>query len=249
VRHSRLRPAQHAFRYGAFFVRLPVRAMQDEQIRIPGLARNRFGVFAINDADHGDGRPLLEWIDGVLRAEGIDDADGEVWLHTFPRVLGYVFNPISFWLAHRRDGALRAVVCEVNNTFGERHFYLLAQEDRQPITYGATLSARKVFHVSPFCAVKGDYRFRFLVTDGRDGGRPRFLARIDVDDEDGPLLVTSLAGALEPLSVARLARAFVAYPAFTLGVIVRIHWQALRLWLKRVPHFIKPTPPTADLSR
>ncbi|MGH6623703.1 MAG: DUF1365 domain-containing protein [Burkholderiaceae bacterium] len=249
VRHSRLRPAQHAFRYGAFFVRLPLRSMQERQCSQRGLARNRTGLFSINDADHGDGRPLLEWIEDVLRAEGINDADGEVWLHTFPRVLGYVFNPVSFWFAHRSDGALRAVVCEVNNTYGERHFYLLAHDDRQPITYGTTLTARKVFHVSPFCAVKGDYRFRFLVTDGHDGSQPRFLARIDVDDEGGPLLITSLAGALEPLTVARLARAFVTYPGFTFGVIARIHWQALRLWFKRVPHFIKPTPPATDLTR
>ena len=253
VRHTRLRPARHAFTYRAYFVRLPLRALESalesKAAKLPGLARNGVGVFAVNDRDHGDGRPLLTWIDEVLAREGIDDATGEIWLHTFPRVLGYVFNPVSFWLAHRADGALRAVVCEVNNTFGERHFYLLAHDDGRPIAYGTTLTARKVFHVSPFCGVQGDYRFRFLVTDDEDGGRPRFVARIDVDDADGPLLVTSLAGALEPLSRRALTRAFITYPVFTFGVIARIHWQAVRLWVKRVPIFRKPEPPALTLTR
>ena len=91
------------------------------------LGMNRAAPMAVLDRDHGDGRPLLEWIDALLADHGIADAGGEVWLHTFPRVFGYVFNPVSFWFAHRSDGSLRAVVCEVNNTFGERHCYLLAQ--------------------------------------------------------------------------------------------------------------------------
>lgn len=249
VRHARVRPSRHAFAYRAYFMRLPLRALHNGMTRLRGVSRNRRGLFAVNDRDHGDGRPLLTWIDDVLRGAGIDDANGEIWLHTFPRVLGYVFNPVSFWFAHRADGALRAVVCEVNNTFGERHFYLLAHDDGRAIAYGTTLTARKMFHVSPFCEVQGHYRFRFLVTDDDRGGQPRFVARIDVDDAGGPLLVTSLAGALEPLSRRALMRAFTAYPVFTFGVIARIHWQAIRLWIKRVPSFSKPEPPAMNLTR
>ncbi len=240
IRHARLRPASHRFVYGAWFLRLPLRA----QRRWPSrwLKMNRRAVFALHDRDHGDGRPLLAWIDDLLRREGIDDARGEIWLHTLPRVLGYVFNPVSFWFCERADGRLRAIVCEVNNTFGERHCYLLAHPDGRALAWGEELAARKVFHVSPFCRAEGEYRFRFLLTGTSTAGA-RFVARIDYHDAQGPLLQTSIEGALAPLTDARLLRTLVTHPAFTLGVIVRIHWQALRLWIKRVPFFSKPRPP------
>lgn len=253
VRHARLRPAAHRFAYPSFFLRLPLRVLDGRPWSMRWLARNRFGLFAFNDADHGDGGAPLAWVDGVLARAGIADANGEVWLHTFPRVLGYVFNPVSFWFCHRADGALRAVVCEVNNTFGERHCYLLAHDDGRPLRWGEELTATKVFHVSPFCAVSGRYRFRFMLARGDDAlspaGLQRFVARIDHDDAQGPLLLTSIEGRLAPLTDRALLRAFFSYPGFTLGVIGRIHWQALRLWLKRVPFFRKPAPPVVPLTR
>ncbi len=166
---------------------------------------------------------------------------------TYPRVLGYVFKPVSFWFCERADGTLAAIVAEVNNTFGERHCYLLAHDDGRPIAWGEELSARKVFHVSPFCRVEGRYRFRFLLAP-RDGG-DRFVGRIDYDGADGPLLQTSVEGRLKPLTDRELLRTRFAFPAFTLGVIGRIHWQALKLWLKRVPFFTKPEPPALDVTR
>jgi DUF1365 family protein len=246
VRHARLRPAANRFRYGAYFLRLPLRALAVRPWRSRMLGLNRRAPMAVLDRDHGDGRPLLEWIDALLHDHGIEDATGEVWLHTFPRVFGYVFNPVSFWFAHRRDGALRAIVCEVNNTFGERHCYLLAHDDARPLAWGEEVSARKVFHVSPFCAIDGRYRFRFMLTRGPV---PRFVGRIDHDASDGPLLQTSLSGALEPMTDRALLRALFGYPAFTLGVIVRIHWQALKLFVKRVPFFSKPAPPAEPVTR
>jgi DUF1365 family protein len=249
IRHVRLRPARHAFAYAGYFVRLPLRALAARPLSSRWLAFNRRGVFSLNDRDHGDGRPLLAWLDDVLVSGGVHDADGEVWLHTFPRVLGYVFNPVSFWFAHRADGQLRAVVCEVNNTFGERHCYLLAHADGRPIADGESLDAPKAFHVSPFCRVQGGYRFRFLLTRPSADAAPRWIGRIDYDDGDGPLLLTSVSGALQPLSDRALLRALIAYPAFTFGVIARIHWQALKLWLKRVPFISKPQPPELHVTR
>ena len=205
------------------------------------LARNRFGLLSFHDRDHGDGgSDALAWFEQLLASEGIGDADGEVWLHTYPRVLGYAFKPVSFWFAERRDGSLAAVVAEVNNTFGERHCYLLHGPQ---LRWGVELQANKVFHVSPFCEVQGRYRFRFM----RAGERT--VARIDYDDASGPLLQTSVSGTLQPLTRHSTLAAFFGTPLMSFGVVARIHWHALRLWLKRVPFHSKPTPPAALISR
>ena len=227
VRHARLRPVLHAFRYRAFFVRAPL----DELEARAGswlFGVNRAALIGFRREDHGDGRPLRVWVGAMLREAGIV-ADGDVWLHALPRVLGYAFKPVSFWFCHRRDGALVAVIAEVNNTFGERHCYVLGDAPGTPIGAGAELAAAKVFHVSPFCDVEGRYRFRFVTT------AERAVARIDYDDRDGPLLTTSQSGRFAALDVGGVARALLGYPLFTVGVIVRIHWQALRLWARRVP--------------
>lgn len=247
VRHTRLRPARHAFAYRSFFLRLPLRALAAQPWPFRRLPRNRAGWLSFHDADHGDGLDPLAWVDALLKREGVTDAAGEIWLHTLPRVLGYVFNPVSFWFCHRADGALRAVLCEVNNTFGERHCYLLAHEDGSALAWGEELTARKVFHVSPFCRVEGRYRFRFMLAQRAEGSR--FIGRIDYDGDDGPLLQTSIEGRLAPLTDGGLLRACLAYPAFTFGVVARIHWQALKLWRKRVPLSSKPEPPALDVSR
>jgi DUF1365 family protein len=226
---------------------VPLRSEAGGGARLRWLARNGRGVFALNDADHGDGRPLLAWARHTLARAGVHDAHGEIWLHTFPRVLGYLFNPVSFWFAHRSDGRLRAVLAEVNNTFGESHVYVLAHADGRPLAWGEELVAAKVFHVSPFCEVQGRYRFRFMLAGTPDA--QRFVARIDYDDAQGELLATSIEGRLQPLTDLALRRAFLTHPVYTFGVIARIHWQALRLAAKRVPFFSKPTPPALDLTR
>jgi uncharacterized protein len=238
VRHRRLRPAGHAFEYPSYFLMLPMRSL-----RVGGWAwlRKRWAWLSFHDQDHGDGRSdALAWLDELLHTQGVTDAQGEVWLHTYPRVLGYVFKPVSFWYAHRADNSLAAVVVEVNNTFGERHCYLLSGPQ---LAWGREQSAPKVFHVSPFCQVQGRYRFRFMRT------ATRTLARVDHDDEQGPLLQTSVSGELGPLTPASARAAFFGLPFMTLGVMAHIHGQALRLWLKRVPFFSKPTPPQAFVSR
>ena len=244
VRHVRLRPRQHEFAYPTFFLMLPMRSLAQCH---GALAVNQGAALSFYDRDHGDGRGperggALAWLDDLLQNEGIEDATGEVWLHCYPRVLGYTFKPVSFWYCHRPTGALRAIVVEVNNTFGERHCYLLDAP-----RYGAQLHARKVFHVSPFCTVSGSYRFRFLRT--RHGGQDRTVVRIDHDDADGPLLQTSVSGTLLPLSAATLRRALWRYPAMTFLLIGRIHWQALRLWLKRVRLHRKPAAPAGPVTR
>lgn len=244
VRHRRLRPSVHAFAYPTYFLMLPLRSLREHGDTGGALRRNRRGLLAFHDADHGDGRAdALAWMDELLEAEGVfaaGAARGETWLHCYPRVLGYVFKPVSFWYCHHADGGLAAIVAEVNNTFGERHCYLLAGPD---VALGRELQARKVFHVSPFCDVQGRYRFRFMRTASRT------VARVDHDDDAGALLQTSVSGHLQPLTAAAVRRAFFGMPLMTLGVLLRIHWHALQLWTKRVPFFRKPAPPQAFVSR
>ncbi len=243
VRHQRLAPRPHGFSYPACFLMLPMRSLRARPD--PQLPRNRAAWISFHDADHGDGGPdALAWLEALLAREGVQDATGEIWLQAFPRVLGHSFKPVSFWYCERADGSTAAVVAEVHNTFGERHAYLLQGEG---LAHGAEVHARKVFHVSPFFEVAGRYRFRFM---RRDGEQPRLVARIDHDDDAGqPLITTSVAGTLQPLTAAALRAAALAQPLHSLMLVARIHWQAFHLWRKRVPWFSKPAPPLQPVSR
>ena len=246
VRHTRLRPRRNSFVYDTFFLMLPMRHLSHPEA-CGGLPVNRSGAISFFDCDHGDGRGpehggALGWLTDLLQREGVNDANGEVWLHTYPRVLGYCFKPVSFWYAHRADGSLRAIVAEVNNTFGERHCYLLDTP-----SYGQELLASKRFHVSPFCRVEGQYRFRFM--RAMLNGAERTVARVDHDDATGPLIHTSVSGTLHPITPSLLRQTLWRYPAMTLMIMLRIHWQALKLCLKRVQFFSKPPAPEQFVTR
>lgn len=247
VWHTRLRPRRHRFIVPTFFLMLPMRKLRAQPEAAGVLALNRPGALAFRDVDHGDGRGperggALAWLEALLHSEGISDAQGEIWLQCYPRVLGYSFKPVSFWFCHRIDGTLRAIVAEVNNTFGERHAYLLDSPE-----YGQELRARKVFHVSPFCPVEGGYRFEFRRRGAE--GLQSTRVRIDFDDAQGPLVLTGVAGRLQALDTASRRLALWRYPFMTMGVIARIHWHALLLWLKRVPFHSKPEPPARPVTR
>ena len=243
VRHTRLSPVVHAFNYPAFFIRVPIHQLGQLQSSTRLFGLNRAAPLSFHESDHGDGRsPCQAWIRERL-AESDLVADGPVWLDTFPRVFGYTFKPVSFWHCHNAAGERIAVLAEVHNTFGERHGYLLHQRGK-PLRSGVELSAHKAFHVSPFAAIEGRYRFRF------HGRHDRWVARIDLDNGVGQaLLRTSLSGTPEALDLASARRALLHYPLFTLGVIARIHAQAFALWRRRVPFFSKPIAPSTLITR
>jgi uncharacterized protein len=228
VMHRRLRPVVNAFAYPVFFVQLPL--LDLKSANCPIFSVDRSNLLSFQQKDHGprDGSPLLPWIQSLLRQRGLPD-DGEIVLQCFPRVLGYVFNPVSLWFCRDRCGDLIAVLAEVSNTFGGRHSYLLHNADHSPLREGQTLSASKAFHVSPFCEVEGGYRFRFHLQ------RNCPVVRIDYDDAEGELLLTSISGRRRAWSTGALLAAFLRMPVLTAGVMFRIHWQAFRLWLKGVP--------------
>ena len=243
VMHERLAPARNRFVYPLAWLRVPLTRLSE--LDVPWLGIDRAAIFSLRSEDHGarDGSPLLPWIRALLARHGLPDADGEVVLQTMPRMFGHVFNPVSFWFCHDRQGHLRVVLAEVSNTFGERHNYLVHHADQRPIQDGDVLHARKVFHVSPFFDLAGEYRFRF---GGR--GELRFVA-IDYWAEGALRLATRVGGRAVPLDAAAMRRWLLRQPVMTLGVVARIHWQALRLWVKRVRFHRKPDLPLEETTR
>ncbi|SPB15256.1 hypothetical protein NOV72_02482 [Caballeronia novacaledonica] len=230
VMHERLRPARHRFEYPASYVYCDV-AQLDALHRV-GFGIDRIRPLALFRRDYGPRHDcdLDLWMRACL-AQARIPADGEIHLLTIPRVFGYAFNPVSFWFCHDRAGALRALYADVRNTFGEHRGYLLSAKDHAPITDDTVLVCRKTLHVSPFCDVTGDYAFRVR----RHGDR--LSVSIDYCDRDGLLIRTAIGLVARPLTRALVWRTTLRSPLFAAMVIVRIHWQALRLWMKRVPFF------------
>lgn len=244
--HRRLRPTEHQFSYGVFFLRLPLSQLPVARNR--WLSVNSFNLLSLYTKDYGarDGTDVEQWARCLLETNGLSVADGEIVLQTFPRLLGYVFNPISIYYCYDKSGDMRAAICEVSNTFGERHNYLVAHEHGEPIIASDWIVARKVFHVSPFCEIRGYYRFRFE----QDAGRA--FAQIDHFDgnaDEDKLIVTTIHGAPQALTSANAVSTFLRFPLMTIGVVARIHWQAWKLWRKSVPFFAKPEPPSLQTTR
>ena len=240
VMHARLLPKTNRFKYGIYYLCLPL-----SKIKTMALSYNRSAMISFYDADHGacDGTNLADWAQGILRDFHCDKADGEITLVCMPRVMGYVFNPVSFWLCHDKAEQLRAVICEVHNTFGERHSYICAHTDQSVITEKDTLTGRKIFHVSPFLEREGEYKFRFETRSGKFG------AWIDYYNVDGEKqLITSLLGNTHILNKQTLRNAFWGYPLVTLKAIVLIHWQALKIIAKGMKYIPKPTQKAEKVS-
>ena len=243
VMHERHVQAHNRFVYPTAFLRLPLERL--DTLRVPLLGIERGNVFTFRNRDHGarDGSPLLPWIRTLLREQGLDPVcDGEIVLQTMPRIFGFVFNPVSFWFCHDRAGAVRVVLAEVSNTFGERHNYLVHHADLRPIVSGDELRATKCFHVSPFFPVRGEYRFRF-----EQRGAVHAVS-IDLWDGGALQLSTRLSGRAQALDGRAMRKWFARQPFMTLGVVARIHWQALRLALRRVSFFRKPPPPIEETT-
>ncbi len=243
VMHERQVQAHNRFVYPSVFLRLPLERL--ETLRVPLLGIERANVFSFRNRDHGarDGSALLPWIRALLREHELAQVcDGQIVLQTMPRILGFVFNPVSFWFCHDREGALRVVLAEVSNTFGERHNYLVHHPDRRPIRAGDELRATKCFHVSPFFPVRGEYRFRFEQRGA--------VHAVSIELWDGGVLQlsTRLSGRAQALDGGAMRKWLARQPFMTLGVVARIHWQALRLALRRVSFFRKPPPPLEETT-
>lgn len=240
--HARLRPKKHAFRYKVYYLCFAL--SEKAKLRNALLSLNRFNLFSFCDADHGrDGVAMETWIETIKAEHQLAEADGDVVLLTLPRVLGYVFNPVSFWFCLDQQGKLRAMLAEVNNTFKDRHCYLLYHDDHRVIEADDVLVTRKIFHVSPFVEVTGRYEFRASYS------AEKINVAIDHFDADGLLLATSVGGRRHDLNAKSLGRCFVRYPLMTLKVITLIHYHALKLVLKGIRYRRRPLPPLEEVSR
>ena len=239
--HGRRGEIENAFRYSVDYLCLEPEASAKGPLLFSRNARNLTALF---DDDHG-GPPKkgqgASWVREVLAAHGLD-VPGRLLLLAQPRVLGHVFNPVSFWLCHDEDDVLRVVIAEVTNTFGERHSYLCHHDDLAPIGASDTLEAQKIFHVSPFQPVEGGYQFRF------DIRRDRIGIWINYQTGNGGLLAT-LTGHRAPLTNRGILAACLRRPFGSRRVLGLIHWQALKLWWKGARYRARPIPPERPVSR
>lgn len=236
--HGRKGEVANAFRYSVDYVMLdPDRATG------PALfSRNRANLTSLHDSDHG-GAPGhgtgAAWLRDLLAERGLPT--GQITLLAQPRVLGHVFNPVSFWLVHDDTGALRVAVAEVTNTYGDRHSYLCHRADLGPITPEDHLTAQKLLHVSPFQPVAGGYVFRFDIRADRIG------IWIDYSAGSGGLIAT-LTGSRRVLTNGAILAACLRRPFGSRRVLALIHWQALKLWWKGAAFRTRPLPPALAVT-
>ena len=241
VTHARQRPAANSFAYAADYVLLG-----EAELAGQGAPRlfsyGRRNLVSLHAGDHGlagEGGP--HWVRRLAAARGVEGI-ARVSLLAHPRLWGYVFNPVSFWLMTDAWGDLRAVLAEVHNTYGDRHAYLCHHADGRAIEAGDWLEAEKHMHVSPFFDVEGRYRFRFALGPERVGIWIRY------DDGHGGGLTTALTGHPRPFTDGELLRTLARGPLGAAKTTALIHWQALRLWLKGLRFRPRPAPPAEPLT-
>jgi hypothetical protein len=242
VMHCRLKPRQHRFAYRVFWLLLDLDEIDTIGGSLKLFSRNRFNLFSFHDTDYGAGeeRTLRGHVEGHLLSTGIDCRGGRITLFSMPRILGYAFNPLAIYFCHRPAGDLAAILYEVNNTFGERHSYLIPVEgicDR-----AIRQECIKEFYVSPFMDMAMRYVFR--VAPPNDRIRVTIIGL----DSEGPIITAALTADRRKLTDAALVAAFFRFPFLTLKVIIAIHIEAARLWLKGYRPFTRPTAPLHAVS-
>lgn len=222
--HRRVRPRHHHFKYRVFAMLVDLDELPSLSGRLRLFRWNSPGPFSFYDCDHGEGRPLKVWLDGLLASAGIA-ANGPRRVLCYPRILGYVFNPLSVWFCHDEANTLKAIIYEVHNTYEERHAYVFAADGGAPVVRHA---CGKDFYVSPFLSADCRYRFRICPPDDR--------VAVTIHEEEGgaPVLSASFSGQRRALTDRALLAMLLAYPLMTVKVIVAIHYEAVCLMLKGV---------------
>ncbi|GHC96082.1 DUF1365 domain-containing protein [Pseudorhodoferax aquiterrae] len=242
VVHQRLRPLRHRLRYRVFSLLLDLDELPALAARLRLFSLDRFNLFSFHGADHGAGEPAgpRAHVERQLRAAGLAPG-GAIRLLAMPRILGYAFNPLAVYFCHAPGGALQAILYEVNNTFGERHSYLIPVDAAQDAQCVAQACAKRM-HVSPFLPLDMHYRFRVRPPGERLG------IGVQTHDAEGAVLLAQLDAQRRPLSDGSLLRAFCTHPLLTLKVIAGIHWEALQLWAKGARLHPRPPAPAEPVT-
>jgi DUF1365 family protein len=240
VMHQRLRPIRQRLRYTVAMFLLDLDELPSLSRSLKLFSHRRFNLFSFHDTDHGEGGgDVRAWIEAHLRAAGLAADGGAIKVLCMPRIIGHAFNPISVFFCHRRDGSLAAMLYEVNNTFGERHSYLLpVREPADPIRQ----SCAKRFYVSPFMPMDLTYRFRV----SRPGAR--MVVAIDAAGAEGRMIATSFAGVRSELTDLGLLWLFLRMPVLGLKVVAGIHWEAAKLFMRGLRLKHRPAPPEIPVT-
>jgi DUF1365 family protein len=244
VTHHRLRPRQHRLRYRVVSFLFDLDEIDSLSDRLKLFSRNRFNLFSFHDRDFGcgdvkgEGGNIRTRITQMLRENDLADCAARVDVLCYPRILGFVFNPLSVYFCYRENGELGAILHDVSNTFGDRHGYLIpvtpGSQDAKGIVHQ---QCAKEFYVSPFIGMKADYRFRIKPPQNR------VAVSIDESDDDGLFFNAAFAGERTKLTDRNLLAVFMRYPLMTLKVVAGIHWEALHLWRKGFTFHKRPSPP------
>ena len=242
VVHRRHKPKSHLLKYRVFplLIDLEELPLLDQQLN--WFSHNRFNLFSFHDRDFGtgDGNDLIAYVRGHLKTSGMESVHGPIKVLAYPRVFGYVFNPLTTYYCYRTNGDLGAVLYEVSNTFGQRHTYVIKVPGTDDeVTFHET---PKQFYVSPFISMEASYRFR--VEEPGD----KICLMINLSDAEGRILDAHFTGVRKKLCDAELLKLFITHPLMTFKVIGGIHCEALLLWLKRTPLVPRPDPPLKPLT-
>jgi hypothetical protein len=238
--HGRKGDLSNTFRYSVDYLMIN----PEVTCKMPRLfSRNKGWLFSLHDKDHGgtpkDGKGV-SWVKEILCKYDLS-LNGPIYLLAQPRICGQVFNPVSFWLCYDKKERLCAVISEVTNTYGDRHSYLCHHPDSRPIISSDRLFAQKIFYVSPFQPIKGEYEFRFDVRDDKIG------IWIDLKFPGGGVMA-NLIGKRSPLNNRKILKTLVRRPLASPRILGLIHWQALKLWLKGAKYRKRTTPPKTEVS-
>lgn len=237
VSHTRVKPHKHKLAYRVFMLLVDLDELPGLKLKTLGVGR--FNLFGFDTRRFGDGsgRPLKAQVEATLAEAGIPTG-GPVRLLAMPQILGRGFNPLTVYFCHGPDGALSAMLYEVNNTFGERHSYLIPAPNAALIKQGCA----KGFYVSPFMDMDLTYAFRIL--------RPeeRVLVAVDTSDAEGLVLAASFSGERRELTDRNLFRAWLTHPWMSLGVVAAIHLEALQIWLKGEKVRVRPPKPARAVT-
>ena len=226
VIHRRFKPKEHYFKYNVFSILVDLNELEAIQKNIKIFSYNRFNIISFYDIDHGprDGTSIKHWIIKNLKDIGINNSKIQIKLLCYPRIFGYVFNPLSVFFIYDENSRLIAILYEVKNTFGEQHTYVFKTDDDKVIINNCT----KKFHVSPFIEMECHYYFRVLKPSDK------ISVIIDQKDKDGKLLYASQDGKAAELNEKNLLTSYISHPLMSFKIIAAIHYEALKLWLKGI---------------